>query len=170
MSRALKIAAWTTGGLLLLVAVLVSGVLIVSNTKSGRAMVVRLTPHLTQGHVQLAGIHGSFPSALDLDRLELHDAAGVWLFADHISLRWSPVALFARHVKVDSLHISRLHVERPPLPEKPEKPSSSSSPIPHSDLANLSIDSLELGEKLAGQPTTLTVHASAHLKSLQDAT
>src|SRR5882724_3206506 len=169
MRRALKIAAWTAGGLLLLLAVLVIGVLIVGNTESGRAMVVRLTPQLTQGHVQLAGIHGSFPSALDLDRLELHDDDGVWLFADHISLRWSPAALLARHVKVDTLHISRLHVERPPLPEKPEKPSNTSS-IPHSDLANLSIDTLELGAKLAGQPTALTVHASAHLKSMQDAT
>jgi translocation and assembly module TamB len=169
MRRAPKIAAWIAGGVLLLIAVVVVGVFIVGNTQSGRAMVIRLTPRITQGHVQLAGIHGSFPAALDLDRLELHDADGVWLYADHISLRWSPAALLVRHVKVDTLHISRLHVERAPLPEKPEKPSSSSS-IPHSDLANLSIDTLELGEKLAGQPTALTVRASAHLNSLEDAT
>src|SRR6266702_8099634 len=145
MRRALKIAAWTAGGLLLLLAVLVIGVLIVGNTESGRAMVVRVTAQLTQGHIQLAGIHGSFPSALDLDRLELSDDDGVWLFADHISLRWSPGALLTRHVKVDTLHVARLHIERAPLPDKEKKPSSTPS-IPHTDLADLSVDTLELGK------------------------
>jgi translocation and assembly module TamB len=169
MRRTLKIIAWSAGGLILLVLVLVLGVVVMGNTQSGRAMVVRLTPQLTQGHVRIAGIHGTFPAALDLDRLELRDPGGVWLFAERISLRWTPIALLADHLKIDLLHISRLHVERQPLPEKPEKPSSGGS-IPHSDLANLSIDTLELGEKLAGQPTALRVHGSAHLKSLQDAT
>ena len=168
MRRPLKIAAWSAGGLLLLIAVLVIGVLIIGNTQSGRAMVVRMSAQLTQGHVQIAGIHGSFPSALDLDKLELRDDEGMWLFAEHISLRWSPGALVTRHIKVDTLHASRLHIERPPLPDKQTKPSSTPS-LPHSDLANLSIDTLELGEKLAGQPAALTVNATAHVRSLQDA-
>ena len=170
MRRALKITAWSAAGLALLVSVLVLGVLVLGNTESGRAMVVRLTPQLTQGHVRIAGIHGSFPAALDLDRLELRDQEGVWLFADHISLRWTPGALLANHVKVDLLHISRLHVERQPVPEKPQKPDNGGGSIPQTDLANLSIDTLELAEKLAGQPTALRVSGSAHLKSLEEAT
>src|SRR5438552_13673758 len=101
MRQAVKIAAWTVGALLGVIVLAFSALLIIGNTESGRALVVRMTPRLTQGHVQLAGIHGSFPAALDLDRLTLSDTDGVWAFAERISLRWSPTALLVRHVKVD---------------------------------------------------------------------
>ncbi|MGH8140667.1 MAG: translocation/assembly module TamB domain-containing protein [Steroidobacteraceae bacterium] len=169
MHRALKIPAWSLAGLLALLLVLVGGVLIVGNTDSGRALIVRMTARLTKGHVQLSGIGGSFPAALDLDRLELRDDRGVWLFAEHISLRWSPMALLTRHVLVDTLHVARLHMDRRPLPAKEPKPSRIPS-IPHSDLTHLSIDTLELGPELAGVPVSLVVKGSAHLESLQDAT
>src|SRR5262249_27384952 len=124
MRRGLKIAAWSAAGFAALILLLLAAVLIIGNTDSGRALISRVTAQLTKGHVQLTGIHGSFPAALDLDRLELSDDRGVWLFAEHISLRWSPSALLLRHVKVDSLRVARLHIERAPLPEKEKKPSS----------------------------------------------
>ncbi len=73
MRRALKIPAWTLGSLLLLGVLLVGALLIVGNSESGRALIIRQTSSLTDGHVQLAGIKGSFPAALDLDRLQLSD-------------------------------------------------------------------------------------------------
>jgi translocation and assembly module TamB len=169
MRRGVKIAAWTTGGLLTLIVLAAGALLIIGNTDWGRALVVRMTPQLTQGHVQLAGIHGSFPAALDLDRLTLSDAHGVWAFAEHISLRWSAGALLVRHVKVDRLQVARLHIERAPLPDKQQKAGSTSS-IPRTDLADLSIQSLELGKALAGDAVSLVVKGNAHLRSLQDAT
>ncbi len=169
MRRGLKIAAWSLGGLIALVLLLVGAVLIIGNTDSGRAFVIRLTAQLTKGHVQLTGIHGTFPAALDLDRLELRDDRGVWLFAEHISLRWSPADLLTRHIKVDTLRVARLHIERAPLPDKEQKPSSRPS-IPHVDLANLTIDALELGSALAGDEVSLVVNASGHIRSLEDAT
>jgi translocation and assembly module TamB len=168
MRRALKISAWTVAALALVVVVLVSAMLIVGNTESGRALIERLTARFTDGHVQLSGLSGSFPAALDLDRLQLSDERGVWLFAEHISLRWSPSALLARHVQVDSLKVGRLHIERAPIPKPDQKPSGPIS-IPHTDLTRLSVDTLELGPELAGAPVSLAVHASAHLRSLQDA-
>ncbi|HVO47308.1 MAG TPA: translocation/assembly module TamB domain-containing protein [Steroidobacteraceae bacterium] len=169
MRRALKIAAWSAAGLLGFVAVLVGALLIIGNTNSGRALAVRLTAQLTDGHVRLAGIRGSFPAALDLDRLELSDDNGVWLFAERISLRWTPSALLTRHILVDTLHVGRLHIERAPLPEEESKPERHYS-IPHSDLTRLSIDTLELGPALAGAEVSLVVQGSAHLRSLEDAT
>jgi translocation and assembly module TamB len=168
MRRALKIAAWIFGSLLLLVAVLVSVVLVAGNNESGRALIVRLTSRFTDGQVQLSGIGGSFPEALDLDRLQLSDARGVWLFADHISLRWSPWALLGRDVRIDSLHVGLLHIERAPVSKPETKPSSSFS-FPHSDLTHLSIDTLELGPDLAGTATSLVIKGSAHWRSLRDA-
>ena len=169
MRRGLKITAWSAAVLAALIVLLFGTLLIVGNTDSGRAFIVRVTAQLTKGHVRLAGIHGSFPAALDLDRLELSDDDGVWLFAEHISLRWSPSALLTRHVKVDTLHVARLHIERAPLPDKEKKPSSTPS-VPHIDLTNLTVDTLELGKALAGEPVSLAVTANAHMRSLQDAT
>lgn len=168
MRRAWKISAWTLGGLLVFVLLCVGVLLVIGNTDSGRALIVRLTAQLTKGQVQLAGIHGTFPAALDLDRLQLSDERGPWLWAQRISLRWSPMALFARHIQVDTLHVGRLHVERAPVPSKPPKPSTQPS-VPHSDLAHLSIDTLELGKALAGTAVSLVVQGSAHVRSLEDA-
>ena len=168
MPRALKISAWIVGSLVALVVLLVIAVLIIGNTESGRALVVRMTSRLTDGHVQLAGIHGSFPAALDLDKLQLSDDQGVWLTAEHIALRWSPSALLIGHVEVDTLHVGRLDIERAPVSKPDNKPSSEFS-FPRTDLAHLSVDALELGAPLAGTPTSLVVKGSAHWRSMRDA-
>ncbi|HEY2403490.1 MAG TPA: hypothetical protein VGI23_24270, partial [Steroidobacteraceae bacterium] len=169
MRRWQKITAWTLGGLLALILLVIGTLLVVGNTDSGRDFIVRMTSRLTKGNVQIAGIHGSFPAALELDRLQLADDDGIWLYAEHISLRWTPSDLLFRHVKVDTLHVGLLHMERTPLPDKEKKPSKPPS-IPHIDLANLSIDKLELGKPLAGEPASLTVKGTGHLRSLQEMT
>src|SRR5207248_2555697 len=73
MRRGLKITAWSLAAVAALIVLLFGALLITGNTESGRAFIVRVTARLTNGHVQLAGIHGSFPAALDLDRLQLSD-------------------------------------------------------------------------------------------------
>ena len=168
MRRTLTIAAWALGSLLLLVFVLVGAVFIAGNTESGRALIVRLTGRFTDGHVQISGIGGSFPAALDLDKLQLSDDQGVWLSAEHISLRWSPLALLTRHVLVDTLQVGLLDIERAPVSKPSNEPSSEFS-FPRSDLAHLSIDTLKLGPSLAGTATSLVVRGSAHWRSVRDA-
>ena len=168
MRRLLKISAWTVGSLLALILVLLCAMLITGNTESGRAFIIRTTTRLTDGHVQLAGIKGSFPAALDLDKLQLSDDHGVWLDAEHISLRWSPTGLLARHIQVDSLHVGLLDIERAPI-TKPDNEPSSEFTFPHSDITQLSVDTLKLGAALVGADTSLVVKGSAHWKSMRDA-
>ncbi|HUI60806.1 MAG TPA: translocation/assembly module TamB domain-containing protein, partial [Steroidobacteraceae bacterium] len=55
------------------------------------------------------------------------------------------------------------------LPDKEPTPERTYS-IPHSDLTQLSVDTLELGPALAGTAVSLVVRGSAHLRSLRDAT
>ena len=86
-ARPAKIALWTGAGLLGLLVLLICIVLIVPNTEVGRSFILRKVSEVTDGKVRLAGLHGSFPAALDLDRLELYDSQGLWLWADHVSLR-----------------------------------------------------------------------------------
>jgi translocation and assembly module TamB len=168
LSRPAKIAVWAGAGLFGLLLAIIAAVFIIPNTDNGRALIERKTSDLTQGRIRISGIHGSFPAALDLDKLEIRDAQGLWLWAEHISLRWTPSALLARHVDVDSLRIALLHVERAPVPEKEEKPSSSSSSVPRTDLRDLTVETLELGKALAGEPTSLTAKGNARLLSLED--
>ena len=168
MRRALKISAWTLGSLVLLCVLLVVAVLITGNTDPGRRLIERLTARFTQGHVQLVGLAGPFPKALDLGRLQLSDDKGIWLTAEHISLRWSPWALLARHVQVHSLSVARLDIERPPITH-PKKKKKTTYSVPQTDVDRISMDTLQLGAGLVGRPASLVVHGSAHLRSLKDA-
>ena len=167
MRRPVRIAVWTLGSTLVVLALLVVSILIVANTTGGRALIERGIASFSGGRVRLAGLSGNFPQTIGLAQLELSDADGVWLTAQSLSLRWSPLALLARHVKVDELHLARLDIERRPA-KKSEKAGSPSPP--HVDLQQLSIERLELGPELTGERVSLSVRGALHFRSFTDAT
>ena len=166
MRRSLRIGAWTLGSLLTVIVVLVGTVLVAGNTAGGRAWMERTITRFSDGHLRLAGLSGSFPAAIDLQQLQLGDEHGVWLTAEGISLRWSPLALLTRHLKVERLHLARVDIERPPVSQPSQSGETS---LPHLDIDQLSIDTLELGPQLAGMRATLSVAGDAHVRSLVDA-
>jgi translocation and assembly module TamB len=167
MRRSLRISAWIAASLAALMVLLIVAVLVGGNTGAGRAMIERLTYRLTDGHVKLTGLGGSFPSDLTLDRLELIDRGGVWLTAEHIALRWSPSALLERRIRARSLTVARLDMERTPLPSG--TPSTGKPFVPHVDIDRFSIDVVQLGAALAGRPATLSIAGSGRMISLEDA-
>src|SRR3984885_14835325 len=169
MRRALRITAWSFAGVLLLLVLLGAALLIAGNTAAGRAWIERTTATLTDGHVRLSGLSGSFPAALDLEQLQLSDARGPWLTAQQLSLRWSPLQLLVRHVMIEELRIARLDIERQPVPQPEQKKSAGTTSLPRTDLQQLSIGTLELGPQLAGSRATLAVQGTAHLISLENA-
>lgn len=169
MRRVLGIGAWTLGSVLALIVAVGAGVLIAANTAPGRAWLEHATARFSHGKVQLTGLSGTFPAAIDVGELRLSDARGVWLTAQRISLRWSPLALLTRHVQVASLQLARLDIERRPV-SQPSENSSSQQSWPSLDVSQLSIDTLELGPELTGVPATLSVQGTAHLVSPTDAT
>src|SRR5260370_38662370 len=126
MRRAAKISALVVAASVLLIGVLLGGVWIAGNTDPGRVWIERLTYRVTSGYVKLSGLGGSFPTQLTLDHLELIDSHGVWLTADQLSLRWSPLRWLERRIYVDELHLKRLHMERAPVSE--EKGGGGSNP------------------------------------------
>jgi translocation and assembly module TamB len=167
MRRRWKISAWALGGVALLLLTLGAVVYIAGNTDSGRGMIERLTKRLTAGHVMLSGLAGSFPRQMTLAHLELRDDRGVWLTAERITLRWSPLALLTRRVQVEALHAASIDMQR--LPQSSAR-SSSSGPvsIPRIDVADMKVDLLKLGPALAGAPASLIVAGNAHLRSVDD--
>src|SRR5215469_4824996 len=167
MRRAWRIGAWTLGSVLAVLVALVAAVLIAGNTAAGRALIEHSIARFSDGKVRLSGLTGSFPAAIDLDQLQLSDEHGVWLSAERVSLRWSPLALLVRHVNIERLHVARLDIGRQPVSQASAKKSTTR--LPHTDISQLTIDTLELGPQLAGLPATLSVAGSAHLLSLEHA-
>jgi translocation and assembly module TamB len=166
MRRGLRIASWIAGSVLLVILVLVGALLIAGNTTGGRIWIEQVTARVTSGHVRITGLAGSFPSAIEAQQLQLNDARGTWLTAQRIALRWSPLALLARHVTVESLIVGRLAIERAPVTETKK---DSSTRLPHINVGRLSIAALELSPELTGLKATLAVQGSAHLISLENA-
>ena len=167
MRRPLKITAWIAGGLALLILSLGISVYIAGNTDSGRALIERLTHRVTSGHVALSGLAGSFPQQLTLAHLELSDEQGIWLTADRITLSWSPLALLAQRVQVETLHAASVDMQR--LPQSSSQSRSSSPPsIPRIDVADLKVELVKLGPALAGTTASLVLAGNAHLRSVED--
>ena len=167
MRRALKIAAWTLTSIAVVVVLAVVAVLVAGNTAAGRSAIERITFQLTGGLVKLAGLGGSLPSSLTLERLELHDREGIWLSADRIALGWSPLELLDGRIAVHDLHAARVDMERRPVPSGP--PSPQPVYVPHIEIARFSIDVVQLGAALVGRPATLSLEGGGGMRSLMDA-
>ena len=166
MRRALKISAWTFSGLALLILVL-GGALFMGNTDTGRATIEKLTRRLTSGHVSLSGLTGTFPQHLRVEHVELSDDRGVWLTAERVTLDWSPLALLARRLQIDSLYAASVDMGR--LPESSAAARSADTvSIPRIDVAGVTVDRLRLEAPLAGTPATVVLHGNAHLRSVRD--
>ena len=65
MRRAARRAAWILAALVAVILVTAGGILITANTVGGRGLIERWTARLTEGHVRISGLAGSFPSAVD---------------------------------------------------------------------------------------------------------
>ena len=167
MRRAARILAWTAGGVVLLAAVVLGAVLTITNSAAGRGLIEQWVPRLTAGAVRLSGLGGTFPAAIDLGRLEISDERGVWLTAEGIGLRWSPFFSLVDHVRIDTLKVSRIEIDRRPVIHPPAHRREVH--LPEIDVRSLSVGTLVLEPALAGVEASLTVHGAIHLKSLRDA-
>jgi translocation and assembly module TamB len=167
MRRALKISAWIVGSSAALALLLIGALFIAGNTGRGRVMIEGLTHGLTSGHVSLSGLAGSFPKHLTLEHLELRDDRGVWLTADRVTLDWSPLAMLARRIQVETLHAAAVDMERLPEASKRTHDNEPVS-IPRIDVGDLSVDVVNLGAELAGMPASLILRGNAHLRSVHD--
>ena len=170
MPRPARIAAWSVGGLLVLILIGIATIIIVANTAGGRKLLENETAKLTSGRVRITGLGGTFPGTIDLASLQLSDPKGVWLSAEQVSLHWSPLALLAWHMHVDSLEIGTADVARKPVSTAAASSrSSSSSSLPAVDIDRMDVGTLVLEPAAAGMAARLNVHANLHYRSMKDA-
>ncbi len=159
VAKRVGIGAGSLLGALLLVLLLL---LLGANTGPGRALVTALVPRFTDGTVQVAGLSGTLPGHIRVQRLVLSDASGPWLTARNVVLDWRPLRLLGGTIFVDRLtapeaHLLRLPAEQTenaaPSPARPAKPMPL---IVH----ELDVQRLRISPALAGHVLDLAVTAS----------
>ncbi|HEX8756021.1 MAG TPA: translocation/assembly module TamB domain-containing protein, partial [Steroidobacteraceae bacterium] len=172
MPRAARIAAWSLGGLILLVLILIAAMVVIGNTAAGRRLLESETAKLTSGRVRIAGLAGKFPSDIELASLEMSDPKGVWMRAQGVSVLWSPFELFAWNMHVESLRIESAEVLRRPVSSPPaakqNSSRSSSSSLPAINIDRMQIGTLVLEPAAAGLAARLNVHGDLHYRSAKN--
>ena len=167
MRRRYRIALIVLAVPLLLVGLLWAALLTVGNTDFGRQHIESLVAYLTKNNVRLLGLGGQLPYRPTLRELQLADAHGVWLQAWNLQATWHPWALLERRVSVDTAHAERIDWSRLPFSQTH---STKRARIPDIDVHEATADIVHLSAVLAAAPATLNLHASAHLRSVDDMT
>ena len=148
---------------ILLCVLLVYGLM---QTDLGRETTARLVERaLSQGprsRVEISGLEGRLPFEVRIDRLSWKDREGEWLTARDVAVDLSPRDLLEGIIRIESLRVSALDIQRPPQQED-EAPSPSRWPPPwlavleHVRAENLLVERLSLGERLLGEAAVFRV-------------
>ena len=116
------------------------------------------------GGVHIRGIAPGLPARLQVERIEVADAAGPWLTIDDLLLSWRPWALLAGRLHVVELSAAAIDVERLPAagteaaaPEPREGPPQLPRLPIGVRLDRLAVGALSLGESIAGRPMRLGI-------------
>jgi autotransporter translocation and assembly factor TamB len=110
------------------------------------------------GEVRVGQIRGIIPAQIDLESLEISDAEGVWLSARKLRFRWAMKDLFKGVVHVTHLGAESIEIDRvpqmPPASQPKEKKQFRAMELV---LDGLKVESLSLGEAIAGVPLRYSV-------------
>jgi len=166
MRRRHRMLLWVLSLLAGIPALLLIGVYLTANTATGRGWIEQLTARLTHGDVLLIGLGGQFPQRLELRRLEVRDPQGLWLAIDQIELQWSPLRLLSNRVQAAVLSAAEVRMERAPAYPRDPNPKPRRH-WPRVELDRLDLARVELGEALAGSPTTLTLQGHGYWDSIE---
>lgn len=116
--------------------------------------------------VRVDGIGGHPLTRLTVDEAVIGDGEGDYLTVRNAVFAWDPFALIDRHLAIADLSAGSIHLERLPVGgEREADPSGGPPSLPSARLTldRLHIDTLSLGEAVAGAPARLTVAGAADI-------
>tara|TARA_R110002049_G_scaffold160202_2_gene325234 strand:+ start:12561 stop:16538 length:3978 start_codon:yes stop_codon:yes gene_type:complete len=119
--------------------------------------------------VSIDGFSGALSSAASFERMTISDKDGIWLTLEDVVLDWNRSALLRGRLEVQSLTAGRLDIPRLPVSETEALPDAEAKPFALPDLpvsievADFSVDQINLGAPLLGEAAQLSIKASARL-------
>jgi translocation and assembly module TamB len=163
---------------LLALLMLVSAIVVVTWVLQRPAVRARLTSvlseTLTSGNdvVSLSGLGGFLPFAPTLEKVELADAAGVWLRVESVSVEVDPLALLRRRVHVRNATAQSVAVLR--APQGDDEPFELAPTRLTVRVDRLHVSRIELGRGLLGDesasglatPIEIEAHGKVDLRRL----
>jgi translocation and assembly module TamB len=168
MKTAVRILRWLGIALGLAIAFLVGGLALLQ-TEKGKTWLARTidqtisTPDFT---VAIAGLHGTVPFNIKVDRIDIGDRDGTYLTARDFGLDISPAALLARQLRILSLSFGDIDMARSSTAPS-TTPLTEYFKVPHLPIGvvldQLSIDRLALAPPVLGESLVATVEGSARL-------
>ena len=112
--------------------------------------------------VNVFGLSVGITGNVVAERVTVSDVDGVWLEIDGFSLDWQPFSLFQDILRVNSLDIELLTVNR--WPSKPETPSTTDPPAPRPvEIGRLGVSKIVLTDGLVGEQAEFSAQAQASI-------
>jgi translocation and assembly module TamB len=157
--RVEKILGVSLGAGLLVLATLFG----LAQTETAKKQIIKgVTALLSQEdrfEIDISGLKGIIPFAVELDRVTVGDQRGIWLTAEKISLHWSPFKLLRRRLFIENLGAEYVSLKR--IPEAAQEPSDRSDGIPQwpglldrLSVTRMWVERLEVGEPIMGEAVT----------------
>ncbi len=165
--RALRGLGWTLAGLALVLAAAWAAL----QVPAVRQALARAAVEAAAGpgsRVDISGLGPGLPFTLSVERLALADAAGPWLRAEGLELRWSPWPLLAGRLDVTSLTARSLAVLRLPATPEGEAPAQAAPEpapaeplrLPRVRIRELALDEVFLAAAVVDRDLRLAVRSS----------
>ncbi|MBF9194671.1 translocation/assembly module TamB domain-containing protein [Microvirga terrestris] len=117
--------------------------------------------------VSIGSVEGALSSNAVIRDVRIADRDGVWFSLDRANLVWSRTALLRGRLQVDELTISRLQIQRRPLPVEEDAPVSDEPILPELPVRvivdRFALQELVLGEPVLGTQARLSAVGSAQI-------
>ena len=119
---------------------------------------------------EVQGIEGLIPFNVRIGRFSLSDDRGTWLEVDRAKVDLSPTELLAGRIDIGAVGAERIRIDRlpPAAPAAPPEPSTEPfalptlpESLPAVRVGRIFVDSLELGQELAGQEARFSLDGRA---------
>lgn len=108
------------------------------------------------GRLSVRKLEGDPLTEFTLGSIEVRDASGAWITITDVRMRWSPLALLSRNVKMETLTIGEVNVLRRPVRAERPKSEGGSWAV---RLGRGTISQLILADGIAGPQSTSSVSA-----------